>query len=394
MYKLNIPCSMSNGTYSKHLAAIRDASVEIAQQSMSEAANELHTLTPDTEIIDETVSCDGTWQRRGFSSLVGVEPVISHRCGRLLDYEILTKYCKGCEYWSKQDHNSPKYLQWKANHKCKANYAGSSPNMESTGAVELWSRSVQKHKLRYTKMIADGDSKSFTQIQAKKPYGETEVEKLSCVGHVQKWMGASLRRLKKQSGKRKLRDGKTIGGRGRLTDKLIDNFQNYYGSAIRSNLGDLKAMQNAVMVILFHSSSTDKKPQHQYCPVGPNSWCGWQRDRANHTTDYKHKRSALPVAVKREVLPTFKRLSSTSVLEKCLDGATQNASESLNALVWNRAPKTVACSREAVEIAVSMAVMQYNQGMQEFCKILKKLSIEPGKFCRAGYHRDNLKRVS
>ena len=95
---------MSNGTYSKHLVAIRDASVEIAQQSMAEAANELHTLTPDTEIIDETVSCDGIWQRRGFSSLVGVVPVISHRSGRVLDYEILIKYCKGCEYWSKQDH--------------------------------------------------------------------------------------------------------------------------------------------------------------------------------------------------------------------------------------------------------------------------------------------------
>ncbi len=54
-----------------------------------------------------------------------------------------------------------------------------------------------------------------------------------CVGHVQKRMGTALRKLKSQKGKKKLMDGKTIGGAGRLTGAKIDKLQVYYGLAIR-----------------------------------------------------------------------------------------------------------------------------------------------------------------
>ena len=39
-------------------------------------------------------------------------------------------------------------------------------------------------------------------------------------------------------------DGKTVGGVGRLTDKIIDKIQNYYGQSIRNNSGDNDKMQN------------------------------------------------------------------------------------------------------------------------------------------------------
>ena len=63
------------------------------------------------------------------------------------------------------------------------------------------------------------------------------VEKMDCAGHVQKRMGTALRNLKMQYRGQKLADGKTIGGAGRLTDRVINSLQNYYGDAIRRNKG-------------------------------------------------------------------------------------------------------------------------------------------------------------
>ena len=66
-------------------------------------------------------------------------------------------------------------------------------------------------------------------------------------------MVTALRKIKKDYGKRRLSDGRTIGGAGRLTEQLCDDFQRYYGSAIRNNLGDLQGMVKAVKAILHHS---------------------------------------------------------------------------------------------------------------------------------------------
>jgi hypothetical protein len=50
------------------------------------------------------------------------------------------------------------------------------------------------------------------------------VEKLECVGNIQKRVSGRLRKLK-TSHKEKLSDGKTLGGRGRLTEKVINKLQ-------------------------------------------------------------------------------------------------------------------------------------------------------------------------
>ena len=71
--------------------------------------------------------------------------------------------------------------------------------------------------------------------------------KLECLGHIQKRKGSRLRSMKKYMGNTKLSDRKTIGGRGRLTDKRIDSLQVYNGKAIRNNTTTITAMQNAVM---------------------------------------------------------------------------------------------------------------------------------------------------
>lgn len=47
------------------------------------------------------------------------------------------------------------------------------------------------------------------------------LKKKDCVGHVQKRLGTALRNLKVTHWGQKLADDKTIGGKGRLTDRYF-----------------------------------------------------------------------------------------------------------------------------------------------------------------------------
>ena len=61
-----------------------------------------------------------------------------------------------------------------------------------------------------------------------------------------------------------------------MSKKTIDLLQTYYGNAIRGNMNDLEKMQATCWAVLYHSVSNDAKPQHQYCPVGVDSWYKYQ----------------------------------------------------------------------------------------------------------------------
>ena len=76
-----------------------------------------------------------------------------------------------------------------------------------------------------------------------------QIRKEECVGHVQKRLGTALRKYKKDKKGGKLSDGKSVGGKGRLTDKIIYQMQNYYGKAIRENKGNLAGMKQSIKAI-------------------------------------------------------------------------------------------------------------------------------------------------
>ncbi|GFU26549.1 uncharacterized protein TNCV_1836871 [Trichonephila clavipes] len=143
--------------------------------------------------------------------------VISIDTGKILDLEVLTHYCNMCE------------LNVRCEHVC-SNYKWSSGNMEAVGAFRIFERSLIQRDLQYTEYYGDGDSKGFLQV--KDTYGENSVTKLECIGHIKKRVGSRLRKLK--------RNTKELGGKGKLTDKLIDKLKNYYKYAVRSNVGCLK----------------------------------------------------------------------------------------------------------------------------------------------------------
>jgi hypothetical protein len=256
--------------------------------------------------------------------------------------------------------------------------------MEVTGAKQIFSRSIAKHGLRYNQYLGDGDSKSFASIN--KTYEGITVEKLECVGHVQKRVGNRLRNLKKNV--------KGLGGRGKLTNNLIDRLQNYYGIAVRSNVGDLQGMINGICASLFHVASSSKESYHSaYCPAGENSWCKFQQDKALGTHTYKPG-CGFPLTVLKHVKPIFNELSQDTLLKKCLHGKTQNQNESFNALIWERLPKSRYVSLTQLKFGSYDAVGHFNIGMKSSIMIYEKMQMVPGRYTTKQCANLNQKRLS
>ena len=98
-------------------------------------------------------------------------------------------------------------------------------------------------------------------------------------------MGSALRRLVVEYKGKFLSYSKKISGFSWLTKKVIDKLLNYYGMAIRSNVGDLHGMMMAVQATLHHMISTDDQPVHHMCPECENSWCSYNKSKARNELD-------------------------------------------------------------------------------------------------------------
>ena len=60
-------------------------------------------------LVDAAVSFDGTWAKRGFTSLTVVVFVLSVDTGEVLDYHVLAKEC--CKYTMKKSLNVMRSLK-------------------------------------------------------------------------------------------------------------------------------------------------------------------------------------------------------------------------------------------------------------------------------------------
>ena len=66
---------------------------------------------------------------------------------------------------------------------CTANYRGTSLSMESTVAVEVWKRSIDKHNFAYGTYIEVGDSSTFKNLRESNPYNrKVTIRKEDCIG--------------------------------------------------------------------------------------------------------------------------------------------------------------------------------------------------------------------
>lgn len=211
---MDLPPPVSHESYSKIVKNIRNISTVTAKNSMTCAAKDEILLNGG--VSDITVSGDGTWKTIGHSSLVGVCTVIGSLSGKVIETEVLSSSCRGCTSW-KGVKEGEDYRKWSIEHSkvCDKNHSGSAGMMEVVGMQRIFERSEMRHGARYAQYIGDGDCKTFAAIKKSEPYGKNfDITKIECIGHVQKRMGARLRKRKQEMKGKKLSDGKSIGGYG------------------------------------------------------------------------------------------------------------------------------------------------------------------------------------
>ena len=148
-----------------------------------------NSVVDDDEcIVDNVVSSDGIWQKMGYDSLNSIVTVIQNDVGKCVDFRVLSKKCTACASWEKGQ-GTIEYEKFISEHDCLVNHSGSAGSMEAIGVLECFQSSVKDCKLRYTQLIGDGDSKTYPSILAADPYPGISVEKLECIGHIQKRIG-------------------------------------------------------------------------------------------------------------------------------------------------------------------------------------------------------------
>ncbi|GFX29890.1 uncharacterized protein TNCV_4750181 [Trichonephila clavipes] len=123
----------------------------------------------------------------------GCVAALSVNTGKIVDIEIMSSYCPTCRKISKM----PRSIESEtvaAGHVCLRNFQGSALKMEAVGATRIFQRSIVQRGLKYAHYYGDGNSKGF--ISVKDTYGKDSVTKYECIGHVQKRVGARLRKTK------------------------------------------------------------------------------------------------------------------------------------------------------------------------------------------------------
>ena len=379
-------------TYAKKEKKIIDTLVGVTDNILEQSAilvKENYEVPLD-DLCNVTVSFDGSWHKRGHTSLYGIAAVIEVNTGLILDYTVLSKYCHMCslketEYKGKE---TAEFQRWLPTHLCCINYVGSSNAMETEAARILWGRSEERG-FRYTGFLSDGDSKAYTVVSNLNIYGqEYPIEREECVNHAHKRMGGALRKLRKE---------KCLGGKGqgKLTDPMCDFFQRMYRKAIKDNVGNPEGMRHAIFATLFHCMSTDERPHHIRCPPGANSWCFYQKAEAlgevpgSHKTNLNHY---VRCDIAKYMVAIYERMADPALLQRLSKGKTQNSNESFHSVVWAHCPKRVFVGKRKLDGAVASAVSSYNAGQRGLAMAMAHLNIEVNIVTEAYLeHMDDLK---
>lgn len=139
-----------------------------------------------------TVICDGGWSKRthkhSYNAYGGVGVIFGAATKKLLYIGVRNKYCSICQRAENQ-HELPK------DHNCYKNWSQSSQAMESDIILSGFLEAESVHGVRYTKIIADGDSSVYTLLQEKVPVWGVAIEKLECANHTCKCIRSNLEKL-------------------------------------------------------------------------------------------------------------------------------------------------------------------------------------------------------
>ena len=162
-----------------------------------------------------------------------------------------------------------------------------------------------------------------------------------CFGTSKKRVGARLRKLK-SSDKAPLSDGKSLSGKRRLTEEMINKLQDYFRIGVKIAIG----------TVLYHCSDANNlETSHQLCPKLSGSCCQFQTDKCNGTSLHIEK-LGIPSVIRDKIRPIFVDKRDKNLLSKCSHGKTQN-NELINNVIWKRCLKDVSVRHKTLEFVVA-----------------------------------------
>ena len=353
---------------------LQSCATQVSMESMALAAaqvrsreNSLASNIPGALKCD--VSFDATWHRRGHYSNQGFGAAIDIVSNKVLDYMLYQRVCRKCLSWpiERRASQPEEYAAFWSQHQttCTANFSGSSQSMEGSAAVEIWKRSVERHRLVYSTYVGDGDSSSFMNLVKSDPYqGIETVRKEECLGHVQK-------RLKKH-----LKENSDLFCK--LSVGKMERVGQLYALVVAQNRGKTpNEIQNALWNLLEHLVE-----KHANCPYSTKSWCYYQKARAENVEDPTATIPPLrqPYFTDSEygrAKEVFASFASLSMCEALTMAQTQNANESLHSIIWHHSPKAKYVGQKSINASTALAVSTFNDGEMAIASVLDALSISP-----------------
>ena len=313
------------------------------------------------------VSFDASWHRRGHYSNQGFGAAIDTDFGKVLDYSLFDRVCYSCSKWpeSRCCDTPEEFEEYWSAHKeiCPANYKGTSQSMESTGAIDIWSRSIETHNLAYGTYIGDGNSSSFKNLLKSEPYsGQVSVRKQECIGDVQKRLKKHL--MKKATGLTRLSQGKA------------DRIAHLYALVVVQHRGHTASeIRDGLQLLLSHT-----KEVHDHCLIGEGSWCYFQRKVVIYDSDGansppKTRQPYLSPAEFERAVEVFKLFGSLSFCSTITMGKTQNSNESLHNMLWHNSPKSKHVGQKSLVASTALAVLSFNDGSLSYARVMEELGL-------------------
>ncbi|XP_066599643.1 uncharacterized protein [Prorops nasuta] len=375
---MDICKGLTKSTYDQIVQHIYSASKSMFESVCEKAVKEEQEKNVENGRSENClkVSGDGSWKKRGFSSLFGVTTLIGYYSGKIVDLIVKSAYCHSCTpKKSTLDSNEIQGCYEGHEESCSSNHEGSTGKMEVDSIIEMFMRSTEKFRVKYTNYIGDGDSKTFADILKINPYGDDcPVTKNECMEHVEKRMDSLLRN--------KIQREK-LGGESGLAESVIKKLTTYYGLAIRENINSLEDMRKAVMATLDHYCSTDINLRHENCPSGAESWCDWRKAEATNSLEsFKHPARLIDENVEEHIRPIYEELSNDELLTRFLGGHTQNSNKSFNSTVWLISPKQMNSGHKIIEIAAYIAAGMFNDGYSSILSTMQLLDLKIGQLCK------------
>ena len=88
---------MTEKTYTKIVSSISKEAENFSQSMMDNAValvRKAHYVDSSDEVLDFSVSFDGSWHKRGHTSKHGIAAVIEVTTGLVVDFYVMSSYCQ------------------------------------------------------------------------------------------------------------------------------------------------------------------------------------------------------------------------------------------------------------------------------------------------------------